>query len=223
MVAATIGPCSGSILLTFGDSCPCHLETKANGLTSLKISALGPSCRLSLPCKNPTTMCLHTQQEIDCRSVVCGLFVSCWLRLISPLRDWVLSLSSIVFFFLLKIEILRVGCSTTPAAGADGSRQKEATLPCLQANTPSSFSSFTPVRKSKDGGERQKLTYNQIGSSADLQVFLFFSMQRTFMYGPCKNATFFNVYLNMQLSYNYVRIWNTAQEKKVPTILFSKC
>lgn len=37
VVAATIGPCSGNILLTFGGSCPCHLETKTNGPTSLKI------------------------------------------------------------------------------------------------------------------------------------------------------------------------------------------
>lgn len=38
MVAATIGPCSGNILLTFGSSCPCHLETKTNGLTSPSIA-----------------------------------------------------------------------------------------------------------------------------------------------------------------------------------------
>lgn len=37
MVAATIGPCSGNILLTFGGSCLCHLETKTNGLTSLSV------------------------------------------------------------------------------------------------------------------------------------------------------------------------------------------
>lgn len=28
---SSIGPCSGNILLTFGDSCPFHLQTKTNG------------------------------------------------------------------------------------------------------------------------------------------------------------------------------------------------
>lgn len=79
VVPATIGPCSGNILLTFGGSCPCHLETKTNGPTGLQILPLCEICALpaglSLPCKNPTTVRLRGRKLIVVPSYVVFLFL----------------------------------------------------------------------------------------------------------------------------------------------------
>lgn len=103
---STIGPCSGNILLTFGGSCPCHLETKTNGLTSPPVA-----------CKTSTVQDIcpscwhfaHCETRID---ALCGRKLIVWesyafflLVMInfSP-KDHVLSRSCTSFGFVLFLK-----------------------------------------------------------------------------------------------------------------------
>lgn len=133
-----------------------------------------------------------------------------------------------LFFSRCRLRYSVSGALHPPAAGSDGSRQKEATLPFFQANTPSSFSSFTPVRNCKNRAETQRLTYNRISSSVENFTFcaVLFIFYQFGIYG-CVVALLiitkiYNLYFYLQQScfWQFFPIWDISDKKiSIPNIL----